>query len=370
MSDPATVPPTGLGQAPPGTSLTARAPVPTTMGAWQTAYDGRLTPVELPVPVPRPGEVLLHVEACGVCRTDLHVIEGDLPPHRSPVVPGHEIVGEVVAVGDGTSTTDGVQVGRQVGVPWLRSTCGVCRSCRAGAENLCPSSRYTGWDEDGGYAEYAVAPAAYTYPIPDTLHPVQAAPLLCAGIIGYRALKRAALPPAGRLGIYGFGASAHLTAQIALEQGAEVHVVTRDEAARELALELGAASAVGADGVPPVPLDSAIVFAPAGEVVSAALAALDRGGTVSVAGIHVSDLPALDYEHQLFYEKTLTSVTSNTRADGAELMALAGRLGLRATATTYPFSRAGDALVDLAADRVRGVAVLTDSAFTGVAPAG
>lgn len=325
------------------------------MRAWHTSGDGRLRPVDVHVPEPGDGEILLEVEACGVCRTDLHVIAGELPTHRSPVVPGHEVVGRVVqvrgAVGD-------VGVGDRVGVPWLRSTCGTCRWCRSGAENLCRRSTYTGWDEDGGYAEYAVAPAAYVYPLPETLDATQAAPLLCAGIIGYRALKRAAVPAGGRLGLYGFGASAHLTAQLALAQGAELHVVTRGEGARGLALELGASSAV-APGATVPPLDSAIVFAPAGEVVAEALGAVGPGGTVSVAGIHVSTLPPLDYRSQLFDERTLTSVTSNTRADGAELLRLASRLGLRASVTEYPFSRADQAVADLAADRVHGVAVLS-----------
>ena len=324
------------------------------MRAWETSGDGRLRAVERAVPEPTEGEILIRVEACGVCRTDLHVIAGELAPHRSPVVPGHEAVGRVVAVrGD----TGDVQVGARVGVPWLRSTCGTCRWCRAGAENLCRSSRYTGWDADGGYAEYAVAPAAYVYPLSEGIDAVQAAPLLCAGIIGYRALKRAALPPGGRLGLYGFGASAHLTAQLALAQGAEVHVVTRGEAAQQLARDLGAASS-GPPGATVPPLDSAIVFAPAGEVVAEALAAVGPRGTVSVAGIHVSQIPPLDYRSQLFDERTLTSVTSNTRADGAELFRLAERLGLRASATCYPLTAADRATADLAADRVRGVAVL------------
>ena len=308
------------------------------------------------MPDPGPRDVLVRVRVCGVCRTDLHVTDGDLPRHRSPVVPGHEVVGDVVALGP---EVRGVASGDRVGIAWLRQTCGKCRWCRRGAENLCEESRYTGWDEDGGYAEYAVVPAAYAYRLPRSVPDVQLAPLLCAGIIGYRALRRAALPPGGRLGIYGFGASAHLTAQVALAQGAEVHVLTRDPAARRLALELGASSAGAADDEPPVRLDSAIVFAPAGELVPVALAALDQGGTLAVAGIHLSDIPGLDYQRHLFRERTLTSVTSNTRADGEELLALAGRIGLRATVTPYPFERAAQALHDLSEDRVSGAAVLT-----------
>ena len=328
------------------------------MRAWRTDGDGHraLRLDEVPIPVPGPGDVLVRVRACGVCRTDLHVTDGDLPRHRSPVVPGHEVVGDVVGLGPEVRA---LASGDRVGIAWLRHTCGSCRWCRRGAENLCHESRYTGWDEDGGYAEYAVVPAAFAYRLPSGVPDEQLAPLLCAGIIGYRALCRAKVPPGGRLGIYGFGASAHLTAQVALAQGAEVHVLTRDPAARRLALELGAASAGAADAEPPERLDSAIVFAPAGELVPVALAALDRGGTLAVAGIHLTDIPGLDYQRHLFRERTLTSVTSNTRADGEELLALAGRLGLRATVTPYPFERAAQALRDLAEDRVSGAAVLT-----------
>ena len=328
---------------------------PLRMRAWQTTGDGRLELREAAVPVPREREVLVRVLACGVCRTDLHVVAGDLPPHRSPVVPGHEVVGEVVGAG---TKVPGVAVGDRVGIAWLRSTCESCHWCRRGRENLCADSTYTGWDADGGYAEYAAAPAAYTYRLPDDTEPERVAPLLCAGLIGYRALRRARVPPGGRLGIYGFGASAHLTAQLAIAQGAEVHVLTRDPAARDLALSLGAASAGGAFDAPPVPLDSAILFAPAGGLVPVALAALERGGTLAVAGIHLTDVPVLDYQRHLFREKTLTSVTSNTRADGAELLLLAGRLGVQVTTSPYDFSRADVALDDLAHDRVRGAAVL------------
>jgi propanol-preferring alcohol dehydrogenase len=310
--------------------------IPKTMRAWRSDAGGhralRLDTVE--VPTPGPHELLVRVRACGVCRTDLHVTDGDLPAHRSWVVPGHEVVGEVVSVG---ARAIGHAVGDRVGIAWLRETCGSCRWCRSGSENLCSQSRYTGWDADGGYAEFATVPAAFAYALPASGSDVELAPLLCAGIIGYRALRRANLPAGGRLGIYGFGASAHLTAQIALAQGAEVHVLTRDPGARRLALELGAASAGAADGRPPELLDAAILFAPAGELVPHALAALGRGGTLAVAGIHLSDIPGLDYQRHLFHEKTLTSVTSNTRADGESLLRLAGRLGVRATVTPYAF---------------------------------
>lgn len=332
--------------------------LPATMTAWETvgaAGSDRIRAVERPVPRPGPGEVLVAVEACGVCRTDLHVTEGDLPEHKPHVVPGHEVVGTVVALGPGASRFD---IGDRVGVAWLRSTCGTCRWCRSGRENLCPTAQFTGWDEDGGYADYTTTPEAYAYRMPEGIRADQAAPLLCAGIIGYRALRRADLPPGGRLGLYGFGASAHLTAQLAIAQGAEVHVLTRGEEARRLALELGAASAGPANGLPPVPLDASILFAPAGELVPIALAGLEQGGTLALAGIHVSDIPALDYQAHLFRERTVTSVTANTRRDGEEFLALAARLGLRSTVTTYPFARAADALDDLSHGRFAGVAVL------------
>jgi propanol-preferring alcohol dehydrogenase len=287
-----------------------------------------------------------------VCRTDLHVAEGDLAVHRPGVVPGHEVVGEVVvAAGD-------FAVGDRVGIAWLRHTCGTCAYCRRGAENLCPRSQYTGWDADGGYAEYATVPAAYAYRLPSGYSDAELAPLLCAGIIGYRGLARAEVPVGGRLGIYGFGASAHLTAQVAMAQGAIVHVLTRGEAARVLATELGVASVGGPADMPPEPLDAAILFAPAGELVLPALAALDRGGTLAIAGIHLSDIPTLNYQTHLFYERQVRSVTSNTRADGQAFLALAGKHRLRVRTTPYPLDQADHALADLAAGRISGAAVL------------
>jgi propanol-preferring alcohol dehydrogenase len=326
------------------------------MRAWRTHGDGpdNLRLDEVPIPQPGTTELLVRVAACGVCRTDLHVVDGDLPLHQNPVVPGHEVVGTVAEVGP---TAEGFAVGDRVGIAWLRSTCGTCRWCRSGAENLCADSLYTGWDADGGYAEYAVVPAAYAYRVPDGIADVAMAPLLCAGIIGYRSLQRAAVPAAGTLGIYGFGGSAHLTAQLAISQGIDVHVFTRGEEARRLALELGASSASAPDDGPPVRLDSAIVFAPAGEIVPLALAAVDQHGTVAIAGIHLSDIPDLDYRRHLFGEKTLTSVTSNTRADGTEFLRLADGV-VHATVAPYPFERAPDALRDLADGRVNGAAVL------------
>ena len=249
-------------------------------------------------------------------------------------------------------------LGDRVGIAWLRRTCGSCRWCRSGAENLCPASQYTGWDADGGLAEYAVVPEAYAYRIPESFPDADAAPLLCAGIIGYRALRRARLPPGGRLGIYGFGSSAHITAQIATAEGAELYVMTRGVGNRALAAELGAVFVADATGVPPVPLDSAIVFAPAGELVPLALAALDRGGTLALAGIHLSDVPSLNYQTHLFNERDLRTVTANTRRDGEELLHLASRIPMRLHITRYGFDEVDRALADLAAGRLSGSAVI------------
>ncbi|WP_280233005.1 zinc-binding alcohol dehydrogenase family protein [Nocardia cyriacigeorgica] len=315
-------------------------------------------------PEPAAGELLVRVLACGVCRTDLHVAEGDLPVHRRGVVPGHEVVGVVVEVGPESTAEpharpgDRFLPGDRVGIAWLRATCGTCRYCRRGAENLCPHSRYTGWDADGGYAEYAVVPAAYALRLPDGYSDADTAPLLCAGIIGYRALRRAALPEGGRLGIYGFGGSAHIAAQVAMAEGAEVHVMTRDRSAAELARALGAASAQGAADPPPVPLDSAILFAPVGTLVLPALEALDSGGVLAIAGIHLSDIPPLNYQRHLFREREIRSVTANTRTDAREFLAVAARHRIRLTTHPYPLDAADRALADLAGGRFAGAAVL------------
>ncbi|MFW0784165.1 zinc-binding alcohol dehydrogenase family protein [Gordonia sp. CPCC 206044] len=338
------------------------------MRAWAVTRPGPIAGhplafVEKPTPTPAAGELLVRVLACGVCRTDLHVAEGDLPVRREGVTPGHEVVGEVVATGDDVA---GFASGDRVGIAWLRSTDGTCAYCRRGDENLCAASSYTGWDADGGYAEFATVPADFAYRLPADIDTVEAAPLLCAGIIGYRALKRAArdgdrgtaftVPP--RLGLYGFGGSAHLCAQVAIAMGARVHVMTRGAAARDLARELGAASVGDTHDAPPEPLDAAITFAPVGEIVPVAMRALDRGGILSIAGIHLTDVPALDYERELFYEKEIRSVTANTRADGREFLELAARFGVRSTVHPYPLSAAADALADLAAGRFDGAAVL------------
>ncbi|MEV0067945.1 MULTISPECIES: zinc-binding alcohol dehydrogenase family protein [unclassified Amycolatopsis] len=308
------------------------------------------------VPEPAPGELLVRMRVCGVCRTDLHVAEGDLPVHRAKVTSGHEVVGEVVALGAGE--TGGFGPGDRVGIAWLRSTCGRCRFCLAGRENLCPESAYTGWDADGGYAQYALVPAAFAHHLPAGYPDAELAPLLCAGVIGSRALRRAEVPTGGRLGLYGFGGSAHLAAQVALARGATVHVLTRSAGARRLALELGASSAGGPTDRPPEPLDSAILSAPAGELVPVALEALDRGGTLAVAGIHLSDIPRLNYHCHLFQERQVRTVTANTRAAAREFLRFACEHTLHARTVSYALADAPQALADLAADRVTGAAVL------------
>lgn len=329
------------------------------MRAWQVAAPGpiRERPVilaDVPTPEPGDGELLVRVKTSGVCRTDLHIAEGDLPPRKERVIPGHEVVGIVEGLGRGV---DSFSIGDRVGIAWLRHTCGVCRWCMRGQENLCVEPRFTGWDDDGGYAEYAVVDSEYAYPIPDAFTDQEAAPLLCAGIIGFRALRRAEVPADGRLGIYGFGGSAHLTAQIAIHEGATVHVMTRSERAREMALSLGCASAGDAYAEPPEQLDSAIIFAPVGDLVPVAVKALDRGGTLAIAGIHMTRIPPLEYEW-LFEERQIRSVTANTRQDGRDFLDVASRIPIRPTTDPYPFDTADQALVDLADGRVNGAAVL------------
>jgi len=316
---------------------------------------GPLVPADCPDPNPGHGEVLLRVRVCGVCRTDLHLAEGDLEPRKPGTIPGHEAVGEVIGIGPAATR---FSIGERVGVAWLGGTCGVCRFCLRGQENLCLSPTFTGWDRDGGYAELVTVAEDFAYRLPEAFSDEEAAPLLCSGIIGYRALTRAELPIGGRLGIYGFGGSAHLAAQIALYRGARVYVMTRSAQARRLALELGATFAGAAEDEPPDPLDAAILFAPAGGLVPAALRALDRGGTLAVAGIHLSDIPPLHYATDLFEERQLRSVTANTRADGEEFFRIAAEIPLRPTTVAYPFTAADQALRDLAEDRITGAAVL------------
>lgn len=337
--------------------------IPTTMRAWQVTTPGPvendpapLALVTKPTPMPEAGEVLVKVLACGVCHTDLHVTEGDLPVHHEHVTPGHEIVGRVVKLGVGARR---FKVGDRIGIPWFRHACGVCRFCRSGKENLCPHSIYTGWDHDGGYAEYTTVPEGFAYRLPDQFDDAVAAPLLCAGIIGYRSYRRANIPTGGTLGLYGFGGSAHLAAQLAIKQGIEVHVFTRGKDAQKFALELGCASAQGAYDPSPVPLDASILFSPAGQMVPNALANLAPGGTLALAGIHLSDVPVLNYQQHLFHEKVVTSVESNTRRDGEEFLTLAARLGIKAQVTTYPFEEALTALRRVKQGNLDGACVLT-----------
>jgi propanol-preferring alcohol dehydrogenase len=317
--------------------------------------DGPLRRVERDPGEPGPGQLRVAISCCGVCRTDLHLAEGDLAPHRAATAPGHEIVGRVEALGPGANR---FAIGARVGLAWLAGTDGSCRFCRRGDENLCESPTFTGWDIDGGYADSCVADEAFAYALPASIDDEQAAPLLCAGIIGYRALAASAVAPGGRLGIYGFGGSAHLTAQVALHLGMRVHVLTRGEHNQALARELGVDSVGEAAGSPPEPLDGAILFAPAGELVPVALRALDAGATLAVAGIWLSDIPSLNYENELFRERRLRSVTANTRRDGEQFLALAHRFGIRATTAGYPMAQAPQAMADLKHGRFGGAAVL------------
>jgi alcohol dehydrogenase, propanol-preferring len=310
---------------------------------------------DLPEPAPGPGEVRVRVRCCAACRTDLHVVEGDLAPRRLPIVPGHQAVGVVEALGPGATR---FRAGDRVGVAWLRWTCGACGFCRSGRENLCERSRYTGWTDDGGYGEQCCVPETFAYPIPAAFDDAEAAPLLCAGIIGYRALRRSRLAPGGRLALYGFGSSAHVTLQVARHWDCPVYVSTRDPRHRALALELGARWAGGPGETLPERVDAAIVFAPSGALVPVALQALEKGGTVVLAGIHMSDLPAMAYEPNLFFEKTLRSVTANTREDGAALLAEAAAIPIRPRITRFALADANAVLASIAADRVEGTAVL------------
>lgn len=310
---------------------------------------------ELSLPEPGEREIRVRVHACGVCRTDLHVVEGELPPRRQEVVPGHQVVGRVEQLGAGCSR---FSLGQRVGVAWLASTCGVCPYCRSGKENLCPAARFTGYDENGGYAEYVLAREDFAYPVPDTLLDTEAAPLLCAGIIGYRALRRANIGAGCRLGLYGFGASAHIAIQVARHLGCDVYVMTRDAKHRRLAETLGAVWTGAADAVPPAELDSAVLFAPAGDLVPVALSALGPGGTLSIAGIYLTDIPALNYERHLFHEKTVQSVTANTRADGEELLQIAGEIPIRTHTVPFPMEQANQALQQLKHDGFEGAGVL------------
>jgi propanol-preferring alcohol dehydrogenase len=310
---------------------------------------------EVPDPEPGAHEIRVRVRVCGVCRTDLHVVEGELPAHRERVVPGHQVVGVVDALGPECAR---FEIGTRVGIAWLRSTCGTCSHCRRGAENLCTEARFTGYDADGGYAEHAVVHEDFAYAIPPAIGDAEASPLLCAGIIGYRALRRAEIRPGCRLGLYGFGASAHIAIQVARHLGCRVFVMTREEKHRRLASQLGAEWVGGATDAPPERLDSAVLFAPAGEIVLPALDALDRGGTLALAGIYLSEIPPLDYDRHLFSERNLRSVTANTRRDGAELLALAAEIPIRPHTVPFPLAEANRALQLLKHDGFEGAGVL------------
>lgn len=309
---------------------------------------------ELPIPEPGPGQVLLRVRACGVCRTDLHIVDGELPNPKLPLILGHQIVGEVVQKGPGAER---YQIGQRVGVPWLGWTCGECRFCQSGRENLCDRARFTGYTLDGGYAEYVVADERYCFPIPDDYPDEQAAPLLCAGLIGYRALRFAA--GARRLGFYGFGAAAHILTQVAVWQGRAVYAFTRpgDVEGQAFARSLGAVWAGGSDEFPPEPLEAALIFAPVGALVPQALRAVEKGGVVVCAGIHMSDIPSFPYA-LLWEERVVRSVANLTRQDGEEFLQLAPQVPVRTQVQLYPLSDANQALEDLRRGRVRGAAVL------------
>lgn len=325
------------------------------MKAMVLAHPGEaLRLLELPVPVPRRDQVLIAVEACGICRTDLHVIDGELSEPNLPIIPGHEIVGRVTALGEDVRD---LLIGQRVGVPWLGHTCGRCGFCHAGRENLCDGARFTGYQIQGGYADYTVAEARYCFALPQDAEPDRLAPLLCAGLIGYRSLRMAG--DAHRLGIYGFGAAAHIIAQVAIAQGREVYAITRpgDRESQAFALSLGAAWAGGSDEDPPVPYDAALIFAPVGSLVPLALRQVIKGGTVVCAGIHMSDIPAFPYAW-LWGERSIRSVANLTRRDGIEFFDLVRTLSIKTHVTRYPLSQANQALADLRAGLLQGAAVL------------
>ncbi len=316
---------------------------------------GPLQLCDVPAPELGPGQVLVRVRICGVCRTDLHIVEGDLPPGKRPLIPGHETVGIVDQTGAGVRS---VKEGDRVGIAWLQGTCGRCEFCRSGRENLCTKAVFSGYHVDGGYADYALVSEAFTYPIPSVISDEEAAPLLCAGIIGYRALRLSGVQPGQRLGMYGFGASAHVTIQVARHWGCSVYVCSLREEHRTLARELGATWVGGAMETPPEKLHGAIVFAPAGEIVIPALRALERGGTVALAGIHMSPIPAIDYDRDLFGERTIRSVTANTRQDGLDLLRDAAAIPIRSRTQRFKLEDANRALQQLKAGRIQGAAVL------------
>ncbi len=314
----------------------------------------RLKEARRPVLEPGPGELLVRVAACGICRTDLHIVEGELELPRAPIVPGHQVVGRVERAGPGAARFG---LGHRVGIAWLRWTCGECRFCRSGRENLCERAQFTGYHADGGYAEYAVVPDAFAYPVPEVFGDAEAAPLLCAGIIGYRALRLSAVQRGGRLGMYGFGSSAHITLQMAVARGCDVYVCTRAPAHRALARELGAVWVGDLGDAMPVATDGTIIFAPVGELVPLALRNLAPGGTLALAGIHMSQIPPIDYA-DLYRERAITSVTANTRADGEELLVEAAGIPIHPAVTTFSLAEANEALQRLKHGAIAGSGVL------------
>jgi propanol-preferring alcohol dehydrogenase len=309
---------------------------------------------EVATPEPKGDEVLVSISACAVCRTDLHVIEGELEPRKSPVIPGHQVIGRIASVGPDVTRFQG---GERVGIPWLHRTCGTCDYCRAGKENLCDNASFTGWVVDGGYAEYTLAPEGFVYPIPEAFSDEQAAPLLCAGIIGFRSLRLSDIKPGGKLGLYGFGAAAHVAIQVARHWGVEVYAFTRDTRHQKLAHELGAVWAGGSDDAPSVLLDSAVIFAPAGGLVVAALKRLKKGGTVACGGIHMSQIPPIDYP-LLYQERIIRSVANNTREDGELFLQTAAEIPIETQVQLFDLSEANAALNALKNDAIRGAAVL------------
>ena len=313
---------------------------------------------ELPPPEPGPGEILVRVSVCGVCRTDLHVIEGELPNPMLPLIPGHQAVGVVSRVGAGVT---GPSVGERVGIAWLQHTCRICEFCTSGRENLCEHARFSGYQVDGGYAEYALVPAPFAYPIPSVFTDEEAAPLLCAGIIGYRALRLSGIQPGQRLGLYGFGASAHIAIQIARHWGCQVYVSSLKPDHQRLARELGAAWVGGSTDSPPDKLHSSIIFAPAGELVPQALRSLERGGTLAIAGIHMTPIPPLDYDREVFGERIIRSVTANTRQDGLDLLREAAAIPIKPHTVLFSLEEANQALQALKSGSFQGAAVLSIS---------
>jgi propanol-preferring alcohol dehydrogenase len=326
------------------------------LGAFRPAAENPLEMRDVPVPMVGPEDILLKVRCCGVCHTDLHAVEGELPSAKLPLIPGHEVIGIVERMGERRAGR--FKQGQRVGAAWLRSTCGVCRFCRSGRENLCESAHFNGCQADGGYAEYMALPERFAYAVPERFSDEEAAPLLCAGIIGYRALELSGIQPGGTLGLYGFGASAHIALQIAIHRGARVYVFSRSAEHRALARELGADWAGTAADDPPTKLTNAVIFAPVGSLYLEALRVLDRGGTVASAGIHMSPIPEMDYGKYLYHERKMLSVANATRKDGEELLRVAAEIPVRTTVQTFPLDAANDVLRLLKAGMINGAALV------------